>query len=140
MDPVSAFSLAGTILQFLDSGARFVMLAQALYQDGLSVHDPHVHVLEVTEDLQNLLPEIQSTDDSSGKVDSLTHLANSCNKTATRLINILRQVKNRQNNRKRDAVKSAFKIFCKENEVKSLQDQLSSFRDQLNLHLLLSLR
>lgn len=140
MDPISAFSLAGTILQFLDSGARFVMLAQDLYQDGLDDHDRHVHVLKLTEDLQKLLPELQSTDDSCGKEDSLTQLANNCNKTATRLINILQKVKNGQNTRKRDAVKSAFKLLCKENEVKSLQDQLSSFQNQLNLHLLLSLR
>lgn len=140
MDPASAFSLAGTILQFLDSGARFVMLAQDLYQDGLNDHDRHVHVLKVTEGLQNLLPKLQSTNDSSGKEDSLTQLANNCNKTATRLVNILQKVKNGQNTRKRDAVKSAFKLLCKENEVKSLQDQLYSFRDQLNLHLLLSLR
>ena len=140
MDPVSAFSLAGTILQFLDSGARFVMLAHDLYQDGLGDDDRQVHVLKVTEDLQSLLPELQSSDDSRGKEDSLTQLANSCNKTATRLVNILRKVENGQNTRKRDAVKSAFKLFCKENEVKSLQDQLYSFRDQLNLHLLLSLR
>ena len=140
MDPVSAFSLAGTILQFLDSGARFVMIAQDLYRDGLGDHDRHVHVLRLTEDLQKLLPELQSTDGSSGIDDSLSQLANSCNKTATRLIIILQKVKNGQNTRKRDAVMSAFKLFCKENEVKSLEDQLSSFRNQINLHLLLSIR
>ena len=140
MDPVSAFSLAGTILQFLDSGARFVGLVQDLYQDGLSDHDHHVHVLKVTEDLQKLLPELRSEDDNSGKEGSLTQLANRCNKTATRLVNILQKVKSGQNTRKRDAVKSAFKLLCREDEVDSLQDQLSSIRDQLNLHLLLSLR
>lgn len=140
MDPVPSFSLAGTILQFLDSGARFVKLAQDLYQDGLGAHDRHVHVLKVTEDLQKLLPELQSTDDSSSKEVSVRQLANNSNRTATRLIKILQKVKNGQNTRKRDAVKIAFRLLCKESEINSLEDQLSSFQFQLNLHLLLSLR
>ena len=133
MDPVSAFSLAGTILQFLDSGARFVMLAHDLYQDGPGDDDRHVHMLKVAHDLQSLLPALQSTEGSSSKEFSLTQLATDCNKTATRLIEILQKADEGQNTRKRDAVRNAFRLICKKSEVNSLTDQLSSLSRSIEL-------
>ena len=140
MHPVTAFSLAGTVLQFVDSGTRFVVLARTLYQHGSDDNNDHVTLLKVTVDLEAVLPQLEATEIDSDEKNGLGQLALDCAKTAKRLLAILRKVKIAEITRKRDALKAAFRLAWKENEIKSLQDQLSSFRSQLNLHLLLSLR
>lgn len=140
MDPVVAFSLAGTILQFLDSGTKFVKLAQGLYKHESDDANDHVHLLKITEDLDAVLLTLNSTENDGDREKSISQLALDCGKTATRLLAILQKVRTSGNIRKRDALKAAFRLIYKEDEIKSLHDILSSFRDQLNLHLLLSLR
>lgn len=140
MDPVVAFSLAGTILQFLDSGTKFVKLARRLYKHGSDDANDHVHLLKITEDLDAVLLTLKSTENDGDREKSISQLALDCGKTATRLLAILQKVRTSGNISKRDALKAAFRLIYKEDEIKSLHDILSSFRDQLNLHLLLSLR
>jgi hypothetical protein len=42
--------------------------------------------------------------------------------------------------RKRDAVKTAFKLAWQKDDIKTLQNQLGELRDELNIHLVISLR
>ena len=140
MEPIVAFSLAGTILQFVDSGTRFAALAWRLYQHGSDDVDDHVHLLKITEDLNAVLPKLKPMNHEGDGENSLAQLAVDCGKTTVRLLTILQTVQTTKDTRKRDAVKAAFKLVYRKDEINSLQDQLSSFRNQLNLHLLLSLR
>ena len=140
MEAAAAFALAGTILQFVDSGARFVTLARSLYRQGADNTNDHFHLLMITESLSTVIPKLGASKVEHEAEGGLGQLATDCSKTATRLLNILQTIRNPGHSRKRDAVKTAFRLICKEDEIKSLQEQLTSFRDQLNLHLLLSLR
>lgn len=140
MDPVVAFSLAGTVFQFLDSGTKFVKLARRLYQHGSDDTNDHVQLRKITEDLDAVLLTLKSTENDCDREKSISQLALDCGKTAARLLAILQKVKTSEDTRKRDALKAAFRLIYKENEIKSLHDQLASFRDQLSLQLLLSLR
>ena len=140
MEPVIAFSLAGTILQFVDSGTRFAALALRLYQKGSDDADDHVHLLKITEDLNALLPKLKPRKNDGDGAISMAQLAADCSKTATHLLAILRKLKITKDTRRRDAIRAAFRLIYQKNEIMSLQDQLASFRSQLSLHLLLSLR
>ena len=140
MEPVVAFSLAGTILQFVDSGTKFVALAVRLYQKGSDDADDHVHLLKIIKDFKALLPELTLRRNDGDGVTGITQLAADCGKTATHLLTLLQKVKTTKNTRRRDAIRAAFRLIYHKDEIKSLQDQLASFRSQLNLHLLLSLR
>jgi hypothetical protein len=140
MDPVVAFSLAGTILQFIDSGTRFVGLAWGLYSSGSNDTSTYGDVLKITKDLDAILPQLKSTESHSDAEKSISQLAADCGTTTTRFLAILHAAGAAGSARKRDAMKTAFRLTCKKDEIKSFQDQLSSFRNQLNLHLLLSLR
>ena len=137
MESVIAFSLAGTILQFVDSGTRFAALALRFYRKGADDADDHVHLLKITTDLNALLPELELRGNDGGGSIGITQLAADCGKTATHLLAILGKLKT---TRRRDAIRAAFRLIYQKDEIKSLQDQLVSFRNQLNLHLLLSLR
>ncbi|KAF2726585.1 hypothetical protein EJ04DRAFT_506934, partial [Polyplosphaeria fusca] len=140
MDPITAFSLAGTILQFIDSGTRFAGLAWKLYSSETEDTSDHGDLLKITKDLNDILPHLQSTKSGIQTEKNLCQLALDCSKTTARLLAILQKVTIAKNARKRDALKAAFRSICKQNEIEYLQSQLSSFRNQLNLHLLLSLR
>ena len=140
MDPVTAFAIAGTILQFIDSSTQFIVLARKLYYYGSDDDGIHTNLLKITEDLDTILPKLSTTQHADAEEQSLSQLALDCAETAGQLLDILRNVKLPQKSRKRDAIKAAFQLTCKEEKIKSLQDQLYSFRNQLNLHLLVSLR
>ena len=139
MDPVAAFSLAGTVLQFVDCGTKFVRLARRLHQQGAEATDLF-QIQKLTESLDAILPKLKSREDDGNIDKSLNELALDCSKTVTRLLVILQKLNIAGNARKRDVIKAAFRSIYKENEIQSLQNELSSFRDQLNLHLLVSLR
>lgn len=140
MEAVAAFSLAGTILTFIDSGSRFVLLAHKLYKSSSDDAFDHQALQEITESLTVALSQLLDKGNMEPKDNSLAHLAKECHKTASDLLAILQKVSAKGSARKRDALQSAFRIVCKGDEIESLRNRLSEFRGQLNMHLLLSVR
>lgn len=111
-----------------------------LYQKGSDNAHNHVHLLKITEDLNALLPELKPRRNVGDRASSFTQLAADCGKTPTHLLGILRKLKTTKDTLRKDAIRAAFRLVYQKDEIKSLQDQLASFRNQLNLHLLLSFR
>lgn len=140
MDAVAAFSLAGTILQFIDTGSRFVALAWKLYQRGLEDTDKHYYLLKITDSLNAVLPELKSSKSDDVNESNLGKLAEDCGEIAAQLLTALKKISAVGTGRRRDALKTAFRLYYKQGDVRTLEDQLGSFRSQLNLHLLLALR
>ncbi|KAL9110918.1 MAG: hypothetical protein Q9227_004533 [Pyrenula ochraceoflavens] len=143
MDPLSAFSLAGTVLQFIDCGSRFIKLAYKLYRsedDGLSSYS---EMEELTLSFSDALKIFQAPNSdrnlSAAPHDDLAKLANECKEVAEQLITLLQEL-NTSTSRKRDAVKRAFQIRWKEDEIRSLKSRLDEFRNQFNFHVLASMR
>lgn len=139
MDPVTAFTVAGTVLQFLDTACHFAKLAYRLYKPGPGDVLGYSDLRKITESLSAVLPTLEgaASGGDNGTEKSLKQLARDCSKTASQL---LEKVKIPDPGRKRDALKHGFCLIWKEDEIKSLQERLTSFRSQLNLHLLLSIR
>jgi hypothetical protein len=141
MDPVTAFGMAGTILQFIESGTNFARLAWKMRDFGKDDNNDEARDLfRISIDLETVLLKIKGTGKASEDEKGLNQLTMDCERTASQLLGILQKLKLAESGRKRDAIKAAFRMICKEDEIKSLQDRLSSYRNQLNLHLLLSLR
>ena len=135
MDPISAFSLAGTVLQFLDSGSRFVLLAKRLYDGNLEEAPLSYAALQTAAvDLEEILPQLDNSTDGSndGQVRQLAH---ECGKTARKLLVTLGKLKLEDAPRKRDAIKTAFRSICKEKEINSRRNQIQELRTQISFHL-----
>ena len=138
MDPVTAFSLAGTILQFIDSGSRFIGLTWRLYRTGSGPGDlPELTML--TKHLGQVLDILSPSSSSSSAGDGLFQLAGECKEVGSQLLSVLQTLRV-SHPRKRDALKLAFQMICKEDDIKSFQSRLDGFRAQFNLHLLVTLR
>jgi hypothetical protein len=146
MDPVSAFSLAGTILQFIDSGSAFITYAWHLYRGdaGNSGSAKNPRELElITTSFDQILTTFKSfpKDNSHpSQHDGLLHLSEECKEVTARLLTLLRKLSPDKRYRKRDALKVAFQRLWDEGEIESLRIRLDGFRNQFNLHLLVSLR
>ena len=139
MDPVSAFALSGTILQFPDTGTKFATLAVSLYRHESDTLTDHDVLSSIAKDLSSILPKLQPLGVVDDPSSGLSKLVKDCQRTTHRLLNVLHSIGQAGTTRKRDAIKVAFRSLYKEDEIRSLQDQLNGFRAKLNLHLVLSL-
>ncbi|KAL9610544.1 MAG: hypothetical protein Q9167_004756 [Letrouitia subvulpina] len=80
MDPFTAFSLVGTVLQFLDCGSRFISLARSLYQTGSDTPETYDHLIKIAKDLETILPELKDAKSAGEKDKDLAQLAVGCSK------------------------------------------------------------
>jgi len=142
-EAIVSLSVAANIIQFVDFAARITDKFYKFYQSDSGVVDDGPDLKTINSDLLAVLEELQKTT-STTKTSSpgLAKLAQECEKTADQLNKlILPLLKARfQNLGKRAALKAAFQAIWRENEIESLQEKLNSFRSQLTLHLLVSLR
>ena len=140
MDPVSAFSLAGTILQFIDSGSKFIGLAWKLYRTENGGSKTLSELTKLTKNLDQVLDHLASSSSNpQGQHSGISELADDCQAVGNHLLDLLQKLLVNKP-RKRDALKAAFQMLWNEDEIRSLQLRLDGFRAQFNLHLLVSLR
>ena len=139
MDPFTAFGLVGIALQLVDCGARFLVLARNLYTSASDANEDYEHISTITHSLEQILPQLQQgTEGEDGK--GLNRLLKECSQCATRLVTVLRKVKGDAGPRKRDALRTAFRMMWSKEEIKGLQEHLNDMRTQISLNLLLALR
>jgi hypothetical protein len=143
-DAAAAFGLAAGILQFLDFGTRFAKKALRIYQDGKRGTDELLQLQSTIEDLQCVANSLGPTK-NAGQVSlddeaSIWKLAEDCQQVATEVLSSLKKIRRPAASGKLDAVRTAFQITWNQDEIGSFRVRLSEFREQLNLHLLVSLR
>lgn len=94
----------------------------------------------ITADLLDVLKGFDVPDSENNEVDSgLQQLVVECQNVATDLLKLLNSL-HVDNQSKREAIKAAFKLMWKEEEILSFQKRLDQCRAQLIVHLLAILR
>ena len=166
MDPLSALSLAGNVIQFIDFGIRLLSSAGELYElsaGSLAVNDE----LEfVTTDLRALvkklrtsLPESDSKDMSYGiytsdrghdsSSDSLGSICDQAASVADELVEKLESLKikgDEQKGQKRpklrhlQSLKAAVKSLWSQKDISALLERLNRLRQALGTRVLMSIR
>lgn len=145
-DLITTLSLASSILQVIDFASGFATTAWKIYQAADRGRDGPDEVAElrlINSNLVNVLEEIQS---QAGIVkvaapngdDGIIRLAKECATLVRELLQTLPDVTNIT--RKRDAIRVAFKLKWKSEDIRALQSRLIEFKSQLTLHLLVSMR
>lgn len=143
---VAALSLAANIPQVLDFGEQFAIAGCAIYQ-------ARPRSVEVLSDLQSsssrfrsVLTELQKgaarapTSNVTNGDDGILVLASKCSGVLKQMLESIASPGSLEKGRKRDAAKVAFKLVWKKGDIESLQKRLDQFRDELTLHLVVSLR
>jgi hypothetical protein len=140
-ESIAAFGLAASILQFVDFGSRVASNFRRFHQAHQLDREDAPDLQKINSDLQHLLEELQMPEENSQE-SGLVQLAKECQDVANELDEKLTSIfkTSRETSGKRDALKSSFKLAWKENELRSLQERVDHFRNQLVIHLLASLR
>lgn len=146
-EAIATLSLASSILQVIDFASRFTTTAWKLYQAAdrgqRQGPDDVVELRNITTNLANILQEIQSQSNFSGAAiisdsDSMISLAKECAAVVEKLLQTLPV--GTDVTRKRDAIRVAFKLKWKSEDIRTLSTRLAVFRSQLTVNLLVSMR
>lgn len=147
-EAVAGLSLAANILQVLDFGKQFLCAAWAIYRSGAEGIDLLSDLQSITNDFESVLGELQGgaardralRSAKGDDDDGIFLLAEKCAAVLSEMLQSLAKIGAPGKGRKRDAVKTAFKLAWKKGDIETLQKRLEQFRDELNLHLVFSLR
>jgi hypothetical protein len=145
-EAVAALSLAANILQVVQCGLRFVSVAWGIYRSGQGGVDIFSDLHTISNDLEVVLRQIQTDapgsapQNSASSCGGIFQLAEECAKVARQMLDSLENLGLPEKGRKREALKAAFKLTWRSDDIKSLQRRLEEFRSQLILNLVVSLR
>ena len=139
-EAIAAFSVAANIIQFIDFGSKLTNRIWQFYKSSRKSEEAFPDVQQITADFLDVLKGVDVTDNENNEVDnSLRQLVVECHNVAKDLHKLLNSL-HAENQSKRKAMKSAFKLMWKEEEILSFQKRLDQCRAQLIIHLLANLR
>ena len=140
-DPLSALSVVAAIVQFVEFSSKLISKSHELHKsiDGASLG--HVELDTIAKDLQELNGRLSSTAKSRGGEDTLARLSEQCSGVAGELIATLGKLKvGGHSNRRWKSFRQALKCLLYKSEVDDITARLQHLREQVNLHVLVSMR
>lgn len=147
MDPLTALSVAGCIVQFVDFAWKVVSKGNKIYRsnDGSTAENSDLEV--VTTDLILLQAKIKRTaparddaDESTTQDAGLEKLVTASKELAETLLRRLNMAKAQGRYRRWKSLRQALKSVCTKDEIDTMAKRLSAFREELQTHILVSLR
>jgi hypothetical protein len=135
MDPISAFSLACSVIQVVDFGFKVAAGCREIYASGsLEVND---HLEYVAINLRQISEEIENGAAANPTRDKeLADLASKCAVTSRKLLAILESIKMKSQNGKRIALGKTISAMLKKNAIDDLRKQLESYQKTLETRML----
>jgi hypothetical protein len=154
MDPLTALSVAGTIVQFVDFGTKLLSQATELYKSPVGTLRSNNELELVTTDLRGLITKLRqsfknSTENDAERspsedVQQRTSFETLCNEAATlaeELIVRLNKLKVKDGKQRIwRSLKEAVETAWSKNEVADMKRRLLSFREALETRVLFSIR
>lgn len=148
MDPLTALSLAGTIIQFVDFGSRILKGSHQFYESASGALPANEELELRTRDLSDLVLKLQrplhaddgSTPSDHAALKSLQTLCNTCSQVAKELLARLEGLKVEGKHKAWKSFGHAIKAAWSQREVDNLSSRLLDFRRSLETHVLSSIR
>jgi hypothetical protein len=153
MDPLTALSVAGTIIQFVDFGSKLVTNGIQLYKYSLGSLEVHEELELITGDIQAVVTKLRKTCPtvSAGAVRPLTEadtrheerfrmICEDATLVAEELLSKLNAVKVKSGKHHVwESLKAAVNFAWSKDEISSLKARLSNLKESLELRSLLSM-
>jgi predicted regulator of Ras-like GTPase activity (Roadblock/LC7/MglB family) len=148
LDPLTALSLASGIVQFVDFSAKLVAKGNELFKSAHGADVGNNELEAIATNLRGLgerLKEpLESETTEQAMTDSdraLRKLSEQCSGVAGELIDTLDKLKVQgTSNRRWKSIRQALKCLLRKEEIDAIMTRLQQFRDELNLHILISMR
>lgn len=137
MDPVTAISLASSIVAFVDFGTKLVKGAIEIYAAPDGVLEDNRSREAVARDMKRFAARLIAPDTTrlSGQEKALCDLATECQQLSTALVELLGLIKPDDVASKRSSLWAALRNKFYEKDREDLEKRLGFCRDQLDLHL-----
>lgn len=147
IDPVSALSVAGVVVQFVELGVTILSKGYKISKSANGILPENIETEDITGDLL-ILSERLGALPASGSVRhtptpdeaALEEMAGGCKAIAQELLDALEQLKPKAGQRKWKNYWEALKCVMTEDKLDGLARRLSNYRDELQLRILVSLR
>ncbi|KAH8802965.1 hypothetical protein F5884DRAFT_684142 [Xylogone sp. PMI_703] len=151
MEPLTALSFAGTIIQFVDFGTKLLSKTSELYKSSVGTLQTNDELELVTTDLRGLVTKLKVSNCSNGEPEdsydgiaqqtSFSRLCDEAAVLAEELIGRLEKLKVKDGKRRIwRSLKQAIETAWSEKEVASMKQRLLSFREALETRVLFSIR
>ncbi|KAE8447855.1 hypothetical protein EG329_010084 [Mollisiaceae sp. DMI_Dod_QoI] len=146
LDPLTALSLASSIVQFVDFGIKLVSDGYELYARGSLKSNDEVEqaTRDLTQLTQNLAIPSQSFAERSGTATRLPskderrlqEIAEACKELGDQLLLTLEELKPRESQNGLESFRKTLRGVKKRGKVQDIEKRLKKMQDQLALHLL----
>jgi hypothetical protein len=137
MDPLTAISLASSIVQFIDYSTKLIHGAKEIYGSVTGATEENHRLENVTAEMQTLSLKLLPQQDAQQTEDeqALSRLAAECKILSDQILALLKSIKPKDFNSKRQSVWAALKSKWNEREKQELEERLKNCRSQLELQL-----
>lgn len=151
MDPLSALSLAGNVVQFVDFGYKLVSNSRDFYKSSHGALEAHVQLELITSDLRAFLDKLkqrpalklsgpQTRKETKWEAD-FDGICNHAGKVAEELVARQEGLRVKgAGHRRWESLQMAVRSAWRRNEIERLKEELSELRDVLETRLMLSIR
>ncbi len=146
LDPLSALSLASSIVQFVDFGIKLVSDGYELYDRGSLENNDEIEqaTRDLTQLTENLATPSQNFAEQSGTAirppskdeRRLQDVAEACKELGDQLLLVLEELKPRERQNGLESFRKVLRGFRKKGKVQDIEKRLKKLQDQLALHLI----
>lgn len=146
LDPLTALSLAGTVVQFVDFGSKIISKNKELARSSIGISDEAINHEIIINDLlrltKSLKEQLQTANSNPPDDDdqSLRVVCLGCIELSERILTRLESLKVEPNAGRRKIFRLAVRAVWSQKEMDKLLLQLDDFRNQMELHVLVSFK
>ena len=139
LDPLSALSLASTVIQIADFGCKLVSQTQEIYSSVSGITKDNATIGQITRDVQCMYTDLKRKDDafyrSSADDVALGRIADECTQAARELLEVLRTLKAPPGATQLKSLQVAIRSALKKSSIKNMEDRLLKIQKQINFRL-----
>ena len=142
MEPLSAVSLAGTIVQFLDFGIKLVAKTSEIYNSSEGAELRNIELDAITQNFVSLNRRVRIRSHKicafaiSEDEMALESITAQCNKVGEELIDALQKAKVQGAHKRWKSARQALKSVLGHDKIQDLYDRLKQYREQIVVVLL----
>lgn len=143
MDPLAAFSVAANVIQFVDFTSKLISGSHEIYKSATGEAKRNSELKTITKSLMRINLSLGKQGPlGSANERELENLCKDCSSVAIDLIRALEQlqIKSSGKHQRWSSFKSALLTVWRQEDIDTLEQRVDSFRQQISMHILVSLR
>ena len=138
METLAAVSLAGNILQFLSFTGATISKTRQIHASSSGTLKEHDDLEGIATHLKDLASRLQTSTEPVDPV--LAQLCSSCSEVADELLKTVKYLGVKGKLKRSESFRKALKALWGKEKLRSLEERLAGFRQELSLHVAVDLR